>query len=126
MCGIAGIFHLSTPKPVDPARVERMCDAIAHRGPDGAGVWTAPGVGLGHRRLAIIDVAGSPQPMQDGDLTVTYNGEIYNFAEVRSQLEAMGAKFVTSGDTEVLLHAWRAWGPSMLDRLNGMFAFGLH
>jgi len=126
MCGIAGVFHPGTPKPVDRVRVLAMADAQAHRGPDGAGVWTAPGVGLGHRRLAIIDVAGSPQPMQDGDLTVTYNGEIYNFAEVRSALQAMGATFVTEGDTEVLLHGWRAWGPAMLDRLNGMFAFALH
>ena len=67
MCGIAGIFHLTTPKPVDPSRVERMCAAMAHRGPDGQGVWTAPGVGLGHLRLSIIDLAGSPQPMASTD-----------------------------------------------------------
>ncbi|HEX4693932.1 XrtA/PEP-CTERM system amidotransferase [Sphingomonas sp.] len=126
MCGIAGVFHPGTPKPVERARVLAMADAQAHRGPDGSGVWTAPGVGLGHRRLAIIDVAGSPQPMQDGDLTVTYNGEIYNFAEVRAELQTMGAVFHTNGDTEVLLHGWRQWGPAMLDRLNGMFAFALH
>ena len=126
MCGIAGIFHPATPKPVDPARVQRMIDALAHRGPDGEGVWTAPGVGLGHRRLSIIDVAGSPQPMRDGALTVTYNGEIYNFAELRSELGTRGARFRTAGDTEVLLHGWRAWGPGLLDRLTGMFAFALH
>jgi asparagine synthase (glutamine-hydrolysing) len=128
MCGIAGLYHLATPKPVDPARVNAMTDVLAHRGPDGAGIWTAPGVGLGHRRLAIIDVAGSPQPMatEEGDLHVTYNGEIYNFAEVRAELQALGAHFRTNGDTEVLLHGWRAWGPAMLDRLNGMFAFALH
>src|SRR3569623_1176428 len=126
MCGSAGVFHPGTPKPVERARVLAMADALAHRGPDGSGVWTAPGVGLGHRRLAIIDVAGSPQPMQDGDLTVTYNGEIYNFAEVRAELQAMGAQFHTNGDTEVLLHGWRQWGLAMLDRLNGMFAFALH
>lgn len=126
MCGIAGVFHPGVAKPVERARVLAMADAQAHRGPDGAGVWTGPGVGLGHRRLAIIDVEGSPQPMRDGDLTVTYNGEIYNFAEVRRELQALGAKFVTDGDTEVLLHGWRAWGPAMLDRLNGMFAFALH
>ena len=126
MCGIAGVFHPATPKPVDPARVRRMIDAQAHRGPDGEGVWTAAGVGLGHRRLSIIDVAGSPQPMQDGALCVTYNGEIYNFAEVRAELTRRGAHFHTQGDTEVLLHAWRAWGPAMLDRLTGMFAFALH
>ena len=128
MCGIAGLYYPSTPKPVDPARVQAMADAQAHRGPDGSGVWTAPGVGLGHRRLSIIDVAGSPQPMAsaDGALTVTYNGEIYNFAALRSELQAMGAVFRTAGDTEVLLHGWAAWGPAMLDRLNGMFAFALH
>jgi len=126
MCGIAGIFHPGTPKPVDPARIAAMIAAQAHRGPDGDGIWTAPGVGLGHRRLSIIDLAGSPQPMQAGALTVTYNGEIYNFAELRAELELKGAHFVTAGDTEVLLHGWRAWGPAMLDRLNGMFAFALH
>ena len=126
MCGIAGVFHPGTPKPVDPARIAAMIAAQAHRGPDGEGIWTAPGVGLGHRRLSIIDLEGSPQPMQAGALTVTYNGEIYNFAELRAELELKGARFVTDGDTEVLLHGWRAWGPAMLDRLNGMFAFGLH
>jgi len=87
MCGIAGIFHAETPKPVDPARVERMCDALAHRGPDGAGVWTDHGVGLGHRRLSIIDIAGSPQPMHSADAraVIVFNGEIYNFRELRSE-----------------------------------------
>jgi asparagine synthase (glutamine-hydrolysing) len=128
MCGIAGIFYPATPKPVDPARIAAMTDVQAHRGPDGSGVWTAPGVGLGHRRLSVIDVSGSPQPMttQDGALTVIYNGEIYNYLDLRSELTALGARFVTGGDTEVLLHAWAAWGPAMLDRLNGMFAFALH
>jgi asparagine synthase (glutamine-hydrolysing) len=126
MCGIAGIFHPGTPKPVEPARIAAMIAAQAHRGPDGDGIWTAPGVGLGHRRLSIIDLAGSPQPMLAGALTVTYNGEIYNFAELRAELQRKGARFVTQGDTEVLLHGWRAWGPALLDRLNGMFAFGLH
>ena len=126
MCGIAGIFHPGTPKPVEPNRVLAMITAQAHRGPDGDGIWTAPGVGLGHRRLSIIDLEGSPQPMSDGSLTITYNGEIYNFAELRDELTAKGAIFRTQGDTEVLLHGWRAWGPSMLDRLNGMFAFAIH
>ncbi len=128
MCGIAGLFYPDTPKPVDPARIMAMTDVQAHRGPDGSGVWTAAGIGLGHRRLSIIDVAGSPQPMAlPGDAAVvTYNGEIYNFAEVRAELRAMGAVFRTGGDTEVLLHAWAAWGPDMLTRLNGMFAFALY
>jgi asparagine synthase (glutamine-hydrolysing) len=128
MCGIAGLYYPDTPKPVDPQRIRAMANAVAHRGPDGAGVWTAPGVGLGHRRLSIIDVAGSPQPMAsaDGALTVSFNGEIYNFAALRAELQARGAVFVTSGDTEVLLHGWAYWGPAMLERLNGMFAFALH
>jgi asparagine synthase (glutamine-hydrolysing) len=85
MCGIAGLFHLETAKPVAEARVRAMADAQAHRGPDGSGVWTAPGVGLGHRRLSIIDVAGSPQPMPaaDGKITIIFNGEIYIFQELR-------------------------------------------
>ncbi|MDP5103763.1 MAG: asparagine synthase (glutamine-hydrolyzing), partial [Erythrobacter sp.] len=128
MCGIAGIFHAETPKPVDPARVERMCDALAHRGPDGAGVWTDHGVGLGHRRLSIIDVAGSPQPMHsaDGRAVIVFNGEIYNFRELRSELEQAGFTFRTSGDTEVILAAWQRWGPDCLARLDGMFAFALY
>jgi asparagine synthase (glutamine-hydrolysing) len=128
MCGIAGLFHPGLPKPVDPARVRAMADALAHRGPDGSGVWTAPGVGLGHRRLSIIDVAGSPQPMAsaDGAVTVVFNGEIYNFQELRADLAARGHVFRTEGDTEVLIAGWRAWGPAMLERLNGMFAFAIH
>ncbi|MBS0481065.1 MAG: amidotransferase 1, exosortase A system-associated [Proteobacteria bacterium] len=128
MCGIAGIFHLSTPKPVDPQRVERMCDALAHRGPDGQGVWTAPGVGLGHRRLSIIDVAGSPQPMasSDGRAMLVFNGEIYNFHELREELRAYGAQFHTDGDSEVILAAWQRWGPDCLSRLHGMFAFAIY
>jgi asparagine synthase (glutamine-hydrolysing) len=128
MCGIAGIFHLSTPKPVDPARVERMCDAIAHRGPDGQGVWTAPGVGLGHRRLSIIDLAGSPQPMasSDGRAMLVFNGEIYNYRELREELRKGGAMFHTDGDSEVILAAWQRWGVDCLPKLHGMFAFAIY
>jgi asparagine synthase (glutamine-hydrolysing) len=128
MCGIAGVFHLETAKPVDPARVAMMIDALAHRGPDGSGVWTAQGVGLGHRRLSIIDLGGGAQPMasDDGEIVVSFNGEIYNFLDVRKELEAKGAVFRTNSDTEVLIHGWRAWGPDMLPRLNGMFAFALY
>lgn len=128
MCGIAGIFHLTTPKPVDPARLERMCAAMAHRGPDGQGVWTAPGVGLGHLRLSIIDVAGSPQPMasSDGRAMLVFNGEIYNFRELREELRGGGATFHTDGDSEVILAAWQRWGPDCLPRLHGMFAFAIY
>jgi asparagine synthase (glutamine-hydrolysing) len=127
MCGIAGIFHLETAKPVDPARVKMMTDAIAHRGPDGSGVWTAPGVGLGHRRLSIIDLGGGAQPMMtpDESLVVTFNGEIYNFAEVRKELEGKGHRFRTDSDTEVILHGYRQWGEACVQRFDGMFAFAL-
>jgi len=127
MCGIAGIFHAETPKPVDPARIARMTDALAHRGPDGSGVWTDQGVGLGHRRLSIIDIAGSPQPMHsaDGRAVIVFNGEIYNFRELRRELEQAGFTFRTSGDTEVILAAWQKWGQDCLSRLDGMFAFAI-
>jgi asparagine synthase (glutamine-hydrolysing) len=128
MCGIAGIFHCGTPKPVDPARVKRMCDAIAHRGPDGEGIWTGPGVALGHRRLSIIDIAGSPQPMAsfDGGALLVYNGEIYNFRELRRELETLGARFRTQGDSEVILAAWQQWGVDCLKHFHGMFAFAIY
>ncbi|MBH5322760.1 XrtA/PEP-CTERM system amidotransferase [Aurantiacibacter sediminis] len=128
MCGIAGLFHLGTIKPVDPQRVKRMCDVLAHRGPDGSGVWTAPGVGLGHRRLSIIDIAGSPQPMQSADerAMIVFNGEIYNFRAVRKELEERGAQFRTEGDTEVILAAWQQWGEDCVKHLDGMFAFAIY
>jgi asparagine synthase (glutamine-hydrolysing) len=128
MCGIAGIFHLATPKPVDPARIERMCAAMVHRGPDGHGVWTAPGIGLGHRRLSIIDLAGSHQPMvaSDGRAVLVFNGEIYNYRELRSELSRLGARFETDGDSEVILAAWQRWGVDCLPKLSGMFAFAIY
>jgi asparagine synthase (glutamine-hydrolysing) len=105
-----------------------MCDAMIHRGPDGHGLWTAPGVGLGHRRLSIIDVAGSPQPMAstDGRAVLVFNGEIYNYRELRAELKALGATFRTDGDSEVILAAWQRWGVDCLSRLSGMFAFAIY
>ena len=128
MCGIAGIFHCGTPKPVDPRRIERMTDAMVHRGPDGSGVWTDHGVGLGHRRLSIIDLEGSPQPMLSADesAVLVFNGEIYNFAALRRELTQLGARFRTEGDSEVILAAWQQWGPRCLSRLEGMFAFAIY
>lgn len=129
MCGIAGIFHPDVPKPVDPARVEAMTDVLAHRGPDGSGIWTAPGVGLGHRRLSIIDLSdAAAQPMltPDRQVALSFNGEIYNFREVRAELEAKGHDFRTESDSEVILAAWRQWGPDCLSRFNGMFAFAIY
>lgn len=128
MCGIAGIFHPDVPKPVDPARVRAMSDVLAHRGPDGSGVWTAPGVGLGHRRLSIIDHEGGAQPMltPDDKVAISFNGEIYNFRELRAELEGRGHVFRTDSDTEVVLAGWREWGIACLSRLHGMFALALY
>ncbi len=130
MCGIAGIVALdSTARLGDEDRqdVVRMTDAIVARGPDGSGVTLVGGACLGHRRLSIIDLAGGAQPMRDatGELAVVFNGEIYNFRELRRELEEGGAKFATNSDTEVILEAYRAWGRDCLDRLDGMFAFVL-
>jgi len=127
MCGIAGIFHLETAKPVDPARVGAMLDAMPWRGPDDSGVWTAPGIGLGHLRLAVIDPGGGAQPMltEDDSLAIVFDGDICNFAEVRAELEAKGHLFRTRSDTEVILHGYRQWGEACVDRFNGMFAFAL-
>ncbi|MEO9600729.1 XrtA/PEP-CTERM system amidotransferase [Parasphingorhabdus sp.] len=128
MCGITGIFHLETAKPVDPDRLRKMTDSLTHRGPDGSGIWTAPGVGLGHRRLSIIDLEGGAQPMLTPDeaQVLSFNGEIYNFREVRAELEGLGHQFQTNSDSEVILYAWRQWGVDCLERLNGMFAIAIY
>ena len=127
MCGIAGIFLNDAGARVDERMPAAMGDALAHRGPDGAGIWAEPGIGLAHRRLSVIDLEGSPQPMhaQSGNAVITFNGEIYNFRALRSELEAEGARFATDGDTEVILAAYERWGPDCLQRLDGMFAFAL-
>ncbi|NIX76817.1 asparagine synthase (glutamine-hydrolyzing) [Microvirga terricola] len=127
MCGIAGIFHRNG-EPASSARLKAMCDAIAHRGPDGEGQFVSGPVGLGHRRLAIIELSSlGRQPMvtQDGRYTLTFNGEIYNFNELRAQLTARGRTFVSRSDSEVLLQAFATWGLDALPRLNGMFAFAI-
>lgn len=128
MCGIAGLIHLSG-APVSPAVLQRMTDAIAHRGPDGEGHWIEGNIGLGHRRLAIIDLSpGGHQPMMSPDhrFVLNYNGEIYNYRELRAELEAKGYWFRSHCDSEVLLLALAEWGVAALPRLNGMFAFALH
>src|SRR5207253_5871641 len=98
-----------------------------HRGPDGEGFFLEPGIGLAHRRLAVIDLATGAQPMRDGSgrLVISFNGEIYNFAELRRELEQLGHVFRTNSDTEVILEAWKAWGEDSIARLEGMFAFAL-
>lgn len=126
MCGIAGIVRW-TGLPVRSGEIEAMTAALAHRGPDGNGHLTRNGVSLGHRRLSIIDLEGGTQPMStiDGELSVTFNGEIYNFRELRRELEACGHRFNTRSDTEVILHAYAKWGDACVERFRGMFAFGL-
>lgn len=127
MCGINGLFHPERPEPPDTARLRAMAEAMAHRGPDGMGLHAEAHLGFGHRRLAIVDLAGGVQPMltEDSAIAVTFNGEIYNHLRLRSALEAEGAVFRTRSDTEVLLLGWRHWGMGLLDRLQGMYAFAL-
>ena len=127
MCGITGILNLDG-QPASPVILRRMTDAIAHRGPDGEGHYTDGNVGLGHRRLAIIDLSPAghqPMLMRDGRYALTYNGEIYNFQELRAELEALGYQFRSRTDSEVLLNAYAEWGEKALDRFNGMFAFAI-
>ena len=125
MCGIAGILHLDG-APASPSVLKKMTDIIAHRGPDGEGHWVDGPVGLGHRRLAIIDLseAGS-QPMvsADGRYVISYNGEVYNFQDLRVELREAGYRFQSHTDSEVVLYAFAEWGPECVRRFNGMFAF---
>lgn len=130
MCGIAGIVDFGG-KPVAADELSRLTDLLAHRGPDGAGAWFSADhtVGLGHRRLAVIDVSDrGSQPMLSGDgrYTIVFNGEIYNFLELRRELENTGAVFRSDSDTEVILSAWSAWGEDMLNRFNGMWALAIY
>src|SRR3954451_4624633 len=127
MCGIAGILHRDG-APAAPVRLKAMTDVIAHRGPDGEDQYVDGPVGLGHRRLSIIDLSPlgrQPMTTPDGRYTLTFNGEIYNFQELRSELTSRGHQFVSRTDSEVLLHAFAEWGLGSLRRLNGMFAFGI-
>ena len=127
MCGLAGIFDTTGRRAIDRAILTRMTDSLAHRGPDGRGEHVAQGIGLGHRRLSIIDVGGGKQPLynEDGQVAVVFNGEIYNFAELAAELEAAGHVFRTHSDTEVIVHAWEQWGEAAVKRFRGMFAFAL-
>jgi asparagine synthase (glutamine-hydrolysing) len=125
MCGIVAVFDRTGQRPIDAGLLKRMTDAIAHRGPDGEGFHNEPGVGLGHRRLAIIDVSRGHQPLynETGEIGVVFNGEIYNFEEIARELLAAGHVFKTRSDTEVIVHAWEQWGEACVDRFRGMFAF---
>ena len=127
MCGIAGVITAEPGRDIGPL-LERLTAALAHRGPDGRGFHYARGrsVGLGHRRLSIVDVEGGAKPMANEDerLWVVMNGELYNHLELRRELEAVGHRFRTAADTEVLVHGWEECGPALLERLNGIYAFG--
>jgi asparagine synthase (glutamine-hydrolysing) len=127
MCGIAGQFNFTQREPVDSRTVVRMAQSIAHRGPDDEGFFIAGPVGLAFRRLSIIDLAGGHQPMSDVDKTVwvVFNGEIYNFKELRAELEQHGHRFRTNSDTEVIVHGYKQWGVDVLNHLNGMFGLAI-
>src|ERR1700722_2573936 len=123
MCGIAGIFKTEPDSRVDQATIHRMCQSIIHRGPDDEGIYLNDGVGLGIRRLSIIDVSGGRQPIHNEDKTVwvVFNGEIYNFRELRRELEQAGHRFYTNTDTEVIVHLYEDLGSDFVLKLRGMF-----
>src|SRR6202034_3505216 len=126
MCGIAGCYQQADGRKL----ADVMTDRITHRGPDAGGVWSHEdervSVHLGHRRLSIIDLStAADQPMRKGNLALLYNGELYNYRELRAELQAAGATFITSSDTEVVLEGWRHWGPAAFDKFRGMFALAV-
>lgn len=127
MCGIVGIFDMRQQRDIDRLLLNRMNETQHHRGPVEGGLHTEPGVGLGHRRLSIIDLSAGQQPLfnEDGSVVVVFNGEIYNFQELMTELQRLGHAFRTHSDTEVIVHAWEQWGEACVTRFRGMFAFGL-
>jgi len=127
MCGICGIYDPEATGPPDTELLDTATDLMTHRGPDGRGTWLDNGIGLGHRRLAVIDPEGSHQPMVSGDgrLVIVYNGELYNFKTLRRELETEGVHFRTRGDTEVVLEALTRWWTAALERFEGMFALAV-
>src|SRR5215218_1484701 len=127
MCGINGIVHVEPSRIVESRLVERMRDVLTHRGPDEPGIFLGPGVGLGHRRLSIVDLAAGQQPManEDGSLQIVFNGEIYNHAEYRPLLEQQGHRYKTHCDTETILHLFEEHGENAVNYLRGMFAFAI-
>src|SRR5437773_5789909 len=127
MCGICGQFNFIRNEPVEPDTIRRMTETIVHRGPDEEGYFISGPVGLGFRRLSIIDLAGGHQPMSDAEETVwlIFNGEIYNFKELRAELEERGHYFRTRSDTEAIIHGYKEWGTEVFNRLNGMFGLAI-
>jgi asparagine synthase (glutamine-hydrolysing) len=127
MCGITGIFDTRGRREIDRVVLERMNESQHHRGPDEVGLHVEPGLGLGHRRLSIIDLSTGQQPLynEDRSICIVYNGEVYNYQELIGELTKLGHRFRTRSDTEAIVHAWEAWGEECVDRLRGMFAFAL-
>ncbi|MDN5849897.1 MAG: amidotransferase 1, exosortase A system-associated [Nitrococcus sp.] len=127
MCGIVGIFHYRSAEAVDRGLLHRMNESLYHRGPDDGGLYVERSIGLGHRRLSIIDLAGGHQPLfnEDGSVAVVFNGEIYNYRELVPELAARGHHFRTRTDTEVIVHGWEQWGEACVERFRGMFAFAV-
>ena len=127
MCGIAGIVYRDKERPVDESLVRRMCTALKHRGPDDEGIYVNGAVGLGMRRLSIIDLGGGRQPIfnEDGSKLIVFNGEIYNYQELRRGLVGRGHRFGSSGDTETILHLYEERGRDCVRPLRGMFAFAI-
>jgi asparagine synthase (glutamine-hydrolysing) len=126
MCGICGQYNFLSDAPVDAQAIKKMANAIAHRGPDDEGQYISGSLGLGFRRLSIIDLAGGHQPMSDagGSIWLVFNGEIYNFPELKAELQSYGHIFRTNSDTEVIVHGYKQWGNEVLDHLNGMYGTG--
>ncbi|PYV61687.1 MAG: asparagine synthetase B, partial [Acidobacteria bacterium] len=127
MCGICGQYNFGSLAPVRRRDIEAMTKGLIHRGPDDEGYYIAGVIGFGFRRLAIIDLAGGHQPMSDYEesVWVVFNGEIYNFLELRQELEGYGHTFRTNSDTEVIIHGYKQWGDDVLNRLNGMFGLAI-
>ena len=127
MCGIAGICNITSNEIITEHRISDMVDMLHHRGPDGKGFYIAGGVGLGHARLSIIDLSTGKQPIhnEDKSVWVTFNGEIFNYIELRDELKRKGHKFYTTTDTEVIVHLYEEYGDGFVRYLNGQFAIGL-
>src|SRR6516225_10399675 len=127
MCGICGQFNFRDQAPVRRSDIETMTQSMVHRGPDDEGYFIAGPIGFGFRRLSIIDLSGGHQPMSDQEETVwvIFNGEIYNFPELKRELQSHGHVFRTNSDTEVIIHGYKQWGAEVLNRLNGMFGLAI-
>lgn len=127
MCGIVGVYNFDRNQGVEKSLFVAQTDSLQHRGPDAGGVWIGDGVALGHRRLSIIDLYGGQQPMWDREkrIAIVFNGEIYNYRELKTELQQLGHVFASDSDTETIIHAYREWGSNCVDRLRGMFAFAI-